>query len=51
MEEDLNALQELVEETAKKYNIYIAACSFYGESGYINSQNREDNGTSKFNNL
>jgi undecaprenyl pyrophosphate synthase len=30
MEDELRALKELVEETAKKYEIYISIFSFYG---------------------
>ena len=45
MKEDLQALRELVQEIAKKYDIYIASFSFYGGDCGLSVQLREDKGT------
>ena len=48
MKEELQALKELVQEMAKKYDIYINSFSFYGEYCSMSIQRREDEGTSIF---
>lgn len=48
MKEELQALGELVQEMAKKYDIYITSFSFYGEGFDITAQRREDADTSIF---
>ncbi len=45
MNEELQALKELVQEMAKKYDIYISSFSFYGGDCNMDIQHREDNDT------
>lgn len=48
MNEELQALKELVQEMAKKYDIYITSFSFYGGDCDMDIQRREDEGTGIF---
>lgn len=38
MMEDLKALQELIRETAEKYDIYINGFSFYGKGADVTAK-------------
>ena len=48
MNEELEILAEMAAEIAKKYNMYLTACSFYGADACITYQSKEDEGSSKF---
>ena len=48
MEEELKALKELIEETAKKYDIYINMFSFYGKDSNLTYQTKGEENNYKY---